>query len=117
MKTTKIRSIFTRSHAQLRKARREYINTQRHAILQSAGNNVMHAAILEMIDSGLYAKPASRPKSERSFHDFRFSVARAIWQIEKEIWGAELVGQWHFWTNRNGFDMQFGRNLKQQKIA
>ena len=118
MNTRKIRATFTKSHAQLRKARREYLDAHRHAILQSRGNALMHATALEMVELGLYAKPAWTLESDKSFKDFRFSIARAIWQIEKSIWGKDAVGEWFFWLTRNSFDLSFGRNLKpQQKRA
>ena len=115
MNIQKVRAVFTKSHAQLRAERRKHIDQRRHAIIQSQGNALLHATITEMIEAGLYAKPLSPPKSDRSFQDYRFSVARAIWQIEKSIWGKDEVGEWFFWLKRNGFDLSFGRNLKPER--
>ncbi len=117
MNIQKVRAVFTKSHAQLRQARREHINQRRHAILASTGNDVIHEVAQEMVEMGLYA-PTARPlRTEKSMHDSRFAIVRAIYRIDMEIWGKNAVGDWYFWLTRNGFDLNFGRNLKQKKTA
>ena len=117
MNTLKVRAVFTKSHAQLRALRREHIDAHRHAILTSTSNTVIHQVALDMINLGLYAKPPRLPSSDKSFRDFRFSIARAMWQIDKQIWGKDKVGNWWFWLPRNGFGPNFNRNPQQIKTA
>jgi hypothetical protein len=115
MNTLKIRAIFTKSHAQLRAARRDHLNERRHAILTSKGNEVIHAVAREMVELGLYAEPLRPAKTEKALHDYRFAIVRAIYRIDVEIWGRDAVGDWYFWLTRNGFDLNFGRNLKPER--
>jgi hypothetical protein len=109
MNAQAVRKTFTKANKSLREARRDYINEKRHAILASKGNDVINQVAYEMIELGLYAKPVSSV----NWRDLRFWIVRAIYRIECEIWGKHKTGLWHFWTVRNGFDTNFGRNLKQ----
>lgn len=115
MNIQKVRVVFTKSHAQLKKARREHINQRRHAILASKGNDMIHRVAREMIEMGLYAPTARPARTDKALHDYRYAIVRAIYRIDIEIWGKSEVGNWFFWLNRNGFDLNFGRNLKPQK--
>ena len=117
MNTLKIRAAFTKSHAQLRAARHEHINHRRHDILASKGNAVIHEVAREMVEMGLYAAPLRPARTEKALRDYRFAIVRAIYRIDVEIWGKDTVGNWFFWLTRNGFDLNFGRNLKQEKTA
>lgn len=117
MNTLQIRKAFTKSNAQLKQLRHDYINENRQEILSSTGNEVIHQKAMEMFETGLYASPAILPKSDKAFQDMRFSIVRAIYRIDVEIWGKNVVGEWWFWLPRNGFDHRFGRNLKQYQSA
>ena len=108
MNMTRTRKTFTKANKALREARREFINTKRHDILSSENDDVINHVAYEMIELGLYAKPASAP----NWRDFRFSIVRAIWQIDKQIWGADVIGNWWFWLSKNGFNNNFGRQTQ-----
>ena len=62
MNTLKIRAVFTKSHAQLRAARRDHLNERRHAILASKGNEVIHAVrALQLMRGKNLSEPITTP--------------------------------------------------------
>ena len=109
MNMKRTRKTFTKANKALREARREYIDQKRHQIIASKDDDVINHVAFEMIELGLYAKPVSAP----NWRDFRFAIARAIYRIERETWGVDVIGEWWFWLSRNGFDSNFGRKVRQ----
>ena len=108
MTTKQARKQFTIAHKHLREARRAFVLDHRGAILLSEGCDYMDELAKQMIEEGLYADPGKYPPLK----DYRFSILRILWSVEKEMFGENTVGGWHFWIPRNQFNWRFYRNAK-----
>ena len=74
----------------------------------------------QMIRSGMYARPTgwSRPrKTELQEKDFRYRIARWLFNIERGSCGSTKLGEWTNWLRLNGFNWNFHKICAKGQMA